>query len=131
HLRLRSLPEPVKQLLTEKKLSMGQARTLRALDDEQAMIKLDNKAVKDHITVSQLEKMVAELKKQAKRPDKPKTVKRKSPFVREYESKLMDKFGTDVIINEKGTKGKIQIEYTSQSDLNRILVDVLEIDLED
>ena len=131
HLRLRSLPEPVKQLLTEKKLSMGQARTLRALDDEQAMIKLANKAVKDHLTVRQLEKMVSELKKQAKSPDKPKTVKRKSPFVREYESKLMDKFGTDVIINEKGTKGKIQIEYTSQSDLNRILVDVLEIDLED
>ena len=131
HLRLRSLPEPVKQLLTEKKLSMGQARTLRALDDEQAMIKLANKAVKEHLTVRQLEKMVSELKKQAKNPEKPQPVKRKSPFVREYESKLMDKFGTDVMINEKGTKGKIQIEYTSQSDLNRILVDVLEIDLED
>ena len=131
HLRLRSLPEPVKQLLTEKKLSMGQARTLRALDDEQAMIKLANKAVKEHLTVRQLEKMVSELKKQAKNPEKPQPVKRKSPFVREYESKLMDKFGTDVMINEKGTKGKIQIEYTSQSDLNRILVDVLDIDLED
>src|SRR5699024_4469459 len=86
-LRLRSLPEPVKQLLTEKKLSMVQARTLRALDDEQAMINLANKAVKDHLTVRQLEKMDSELKKQAKSPDKPKTIKRKSPFVREYESK--------------------------------------------
>lgn len=131
HLRLRSLPEQVKQLMTEKKLSMGQARTLRALDDEKAMIRLANKAVKEHLTVRQLEKMVSDLKKQAKSPEKPKQVKRKSPFVREYENKLMDKFGTDVIINEKGKKGKIQIEYTSQSDLNRILIDVLDIDLED
>ncbi|MEY8292092.1 ParB/RepB/Spo0J family partition protein [Carnobacteriaceae bacterium 52-44] len=131
HLRLRSLPEQVKQLLTEKKLSMGQARTLRALDDEQAMIRLANKAVKEHLTVRQLEKMVSELKKEAKNPEKPKQVKKKSPFVREYENKLMDKFGTDVIINEKGTKGKIQIEYTSQSDLNRILIDVLDIDLDE
>ncbi|HLR88232.1 MAG TPA: ParB/RepB/Spo0J family partition protein [Atopostipes sp.] len=131
HLRLRSLPEQVKQLLTEKKLSMGQARTLRALDDQQAMIRLANKAVKEHLTVRQLEKMVSELKKEAKNPEKPKQVKKKSPFVREYENKLMDKFGTDVIINEKGTKGKIQIEYTSQSDLNRILIDVLDIDLDE
>ena len=42
----------------------------------------------------------------------------------------MDKFGTDVSISERGKKGKIQIEYTSQSDLNRILVDVLDIDLD-
>lgn len=131
HLRLRSLPEQVKQLLTNKKLSMGQARTLRALDDEQTMIRLANKAVKEHLTVRQLEKMVSELKKEAKEPGKPKQVKKKSPFVREYENKLMDKFGTDVIINEKGTKGKIQIEYTSQSDLNRILIDVLDIDLDE
>ena len=43
----------------------------------------------------------------------------------------MDKFGTDVVINERGPKGKIQIEYTSQSDLNRILIDVLNIDLDE
>ncbi|HLR92532.1 MAG TPA: ParB/RepB/Spo0J family partition protein [Atopostipes sp.] len=131
HLRLRSLPEEVKQLLTEKKLSMGQARTLRALDDENTMIRLAKKAVKDNLTVRQLEKMVSDIKKETKQPAKPKKVKRKSPFVREYESKLMDKFGTDVIINEQGSKGKIQIEYTSQSDLNRILIDVLDIDLDE
>ncbi len=130
YLRLRSLPEEVKKLLTEKKLSMGQARTLRALDDDQTMILLARRAVKENLTVRQLEKIVSDLKKE-KEPKQPKEVKRKSPFVREYESKLMDKFGTDVIINEQGDKGKIQIEYTSQSDLNRILIDVLNIDLED
>lgn len=131
YLRLRSLPEEVKQLLTNKKLSMGQARTLRALDDENEMIRLAKRAVKENLTVRQLEKIVSELKKEVTNPKEAKQPKRKSPFVREYESKLMDKFGTDVVISERGPKGKIQIEYTSQSDLNRILIDVLNIDLDE
>lgn len=131
HLRLRSLPAEVKALLTEGKLSMGQARTLRSLSDEKVMIRLAKKAVEEELTVRQLEKLVSNIKKAKEDPEEVKPRTKKSPFVREYENKLMDKFGTDVIINEKGVKGKIQIEYTSQSDLNRILIDVLDIDLDE
>lgn len=131
HLRLRSLPNEVKQLLNDKKLSMGQARTIRALADEKEIIQLSRRAVKENLTVRELEKIVTEIKNATKEPKEVKKPKKKSPFVRAYENKLMDKFGTDVIINEKGSKGKIQIEYTSQSDLNRILVDILNIDLDE
>jgi len=130
HLRLRTLPDEVKQLITDNKLSMGQARTLRSLGDEKQVIALAKKAVKEHLTVRQLEKIVSDIKKDGEKPKEKPKQKRKSPFVREYESRLMDKFGTDVNINEQGEKGKIQIEYTSQSDLNRILIDVLGIDLD-
>lgn len=130
HLRLRSLPDTVKELITNDELSMGQARTLRSLADDKDVVRLAKKAVKEGLTVRQLEKMVSNIKKDQKKPTKKKKSKKKSPFVREYESRLMDKFGTDVNINEKGDKGKIQIEYTSQSDLNRILIDVLNIDLD-
>lgn len=130
HLRLRTLPDEVKQLITENKLSMGQARTLRSLGDEKQVIRLAKQAVKENLTVRQLEKMVSDIKKEIDQPKETPKRRKKSPFVREYENRLMDKFGTDVIINEKGPKGKIQIEYTSQSDLNRILVDVLNIDLD-
>ncbi len=130
HLRLRTLPDEVKQLITDNKLSMGQARTLRSLGDEKQVIALAKKAVKEHLTVRQLEKIVSDIKKDGEKPKEKPKQKRKSPFVREYESRLMDKFGTDVNINEQGEKGKIQIEYTSQSDLNRILIDVLDIDLD-
>lgn len=130
HLRLRSLPAVVKEMLNNKELSMGQARTLRALNDEKEVIRLAKLAVKENLTVRQLEKMVSDIKQKANDPDKTKTPKAKSPFIKAYENKLMDKFGTDVIINERGAKGKILIEYTSQSDLNRILVDVLNIDLD-
>lgn len=131
HLRLRSLPNEVKQLLNDKKLSMGQARTIRALADEKEIIQLSRRAVKENLTVRELEKIVTEIKNATKEPKEVKKPKKKSPFIRAYENKLMDKFGTDVIINEKGSKGKIQIEYTSQSDLNRILVDILNIDLDE
>lgn len=130
HLRLRSLPDEVKQLITDNELSMGQARTLRSLGDEKEVARLAKKAVKENLTVRQLEKLVSDIKKDITQPKEAPKRRQKSPFVREYESRLMDKFGTDVNINEKGEKGKIQIEYTSQSDLNRILVDVLNIDLD-
>lgn len=130
HLRLRSLPEEVKQLLNEQKLSMGQARTIRALTDDQDVLRLARKAVKENLTVRQLERIVAEFKKEGNEQKEFKTTKSKSPFVVEYENKLMDKFGTDVLIKERGKAGKIEIDYTSQSDLNRILIDVLKIDLD-
>ena len=129
HLRLRTLPAEVKVLINESKLSMGQARTLRSLSDEPEVIRLAKRAVAENLTVRQLEKMVYDIKNKANEPNKPKMPK-KSPFIREYENQLMDKFGTDVKISEQGEKGKIQIEYTSQSDLNRILIDVLSIDLD-
>lgn len=132
HLRLRSLPKKVKDLISEKKLSMGQARTLRALADDQEIIQLAKRAVKEELTVRQLEKIVSEIKnpEAAKIKTVEKTSgKEKSVFVKAYQNKLMDKFGTDVVIKEQGNKGKIQIEYTSKEDLNRILMDVLKIDL--
>lgn len=129
HLRLRTLPEEVKVLINDGQLSMGQARTLRSLNDEKTVIRLAKKAVAENLTVRQLEKIVSDIKNKTDKTKKPKTAA-KSPFIREYENQLMDKFGTDVKINEQGEKGKIQIEYTSQSDLNRILVDVLNIDLD-
>ncbi len=131
HLRLRKLPEEVKQLITNGELSMGQARTLRSLDDAEQIVLLARKAVKEKLTVRELEKMVAALKnKKTEQPAKKPAPTRKSPFIKAYENQLMDKFGTDVSISERGEKGKIQIEYTSQSDLNRILIDVLDIDLD-
>lgn len=129
HLRLRTLPDEVKELINEGKLSMGQARTLRSLKNDEQVIRLAKKAVSENLTVRQLEKMVSELKDEKSDPKRAR--KLKSPFIREYENQLMDKFGTDVKISEQGKKGKIQIEYTSESDLNRILVDVLDIDLDD
>lgn len=129
HLRLRSLPEPVKDLLQEGNLSMGQARTILGLKDKKKMTKLARRCVKENLTVRQLEHLVNEANNKSVPKQKPASTKQKSVFVRRTEEALTDKFGTSVDIRERGEKGKIEIEYVSQDDLNRILEEVLNIDI--
>lgn len=128
HLRLLSLPEEVKKLVQEGKLSNGQARTLLGLKDKSKIKKLARRAVKEKLTVRQLEHLVAEANQNPKKDGKKDNAPVKSVYIRKSEELLTDKFGTSVIIREKGEKGKIEIEYVSPDDLNRILEE-LNIDL--
>jgi ParB family chromosome partitioning protein len=128
HLRLLSLPEEVKKLVQEGKLSNGQARTLLGLKDKSKIKKLARRAVKEKLTVRQLEHLVAESNQNPKKDGNKDNAPVKSVYIRKSEELLTDKFGTSVIIREKGEKGKIEIEYVSPDDLNRILEE-LNIDL--
>lgn len=129
YLRLLTLPSLVKDLVQQETLSMGQARTLLGLKDKKTILSLANRAVKEGLTVRQLEQLVTEInenegKKAVKKVKK--AAKEKPYYIRESEDRLMDKFGTTVVIQEKEGKGKIEIEYLSESDLTRIL-DILNI----
>lgn len=130
HLRLRALPEDVKSMLQNGELSMGQARTILGLKDKKKVVKLAQRAVKEELTVRQLEHLVSEANNKPDIKKKVSKQKKKSVFVRRYEEKLTDKFGTSVGIREQGEKGKIEIEYVSQDDLSRILEEVLKIDID-
>lgn len=125
YIRLLGLPQEVKLYLASGELSMGQARTLLALDNETDIIQLAKRVIKDGLTVRQLEDIVQKmLLPKSSHMHKPKVER---PFyIVESEERLMDKFGTSVSIVEKGTKGKIEIEYLSKADLTRIL-DILNI----
>lgn len=128
HLRLLTLPEGVKELLQTEQLSMGQARTLLGLKNRELMAEVAAKAIKESLTVRQLEQLVSELNDQKASPKR--KIKKEAPakpyYIRESEERLMDKFGTSVLIQEKEGKGKIEIEYLSAGDLTRIL-DILDI----
>lgn len=127
YLRLLTLPKIVKDLVQKETLSMGQARTLLGLKDKAKMIALANRALKENLTVRQLEQIVAKMNEGDMATEKPKKqVKEKPYYIRESEDRLMDKFGTTVAIQEKEGKGRIEIEYLSAADLTRIL-DILEI----
>lgn len=132
HLRLLTLPKTVKDLVQKGQLSMGQARTLLGLKDRKQIIAIANRVVKENLTVRQLEQLVLELNGENEKPKKAiqKIIKEKPVYVRESEERLMDKFGTNVSIQEKGGKGKIEIEYLSKDDLTRIL-DILNIQFDD
>ncbi|MCH4056870.1 ParB/RepB/Spo0J family partition protein [Lapidilactobacillus gannanensis] len=120
YLRLLTLPEQTKKYLQAGQLSMGQARTLLSLKHKEQIDQVAKKALADNLTVRQLEQLVLQLN-----TDKPKAAKQrqpKSPFIVATENALVDQLGTKVKIdsNKKGA-GKIEINYASTDDLNRIL----------
>lgn len=128
YLRLLDLPREVKTFVQDGKLSMGQARTLLALKDKDKLVELAEKTIKENYTVRQLEQIVNDMngKKKVKKDRK----KKLSPYLLQSQDRLQEKFGTKVAIkaNEKTGKGKIEINYLSTEDFNRIL-DVLNIEL--
>ena len=130
YLRLLGLPGKVKLMLQDGSLSMGQARTLLAVKDEQKLIELAEKTVKEGLTVRQLEQLVAQINGK-----KPKKTKKKpnpyEPYIKQTENLLQEKFGTKVAVkyNAKSGKGKIEIDYLSIDDFNRIM-DILKIKLD-
>ena len=130
YLRLLTLPKLVKEMVQDERLSMGQARTLLGLKDKNQILKLANRCVKESLTVRQLEQIVSAMNDKKEVKKTPRIVKEKPYYLREGEERLMDKFGTNVEISEKDGKGKIEIEYLSQSDLTRIL-DILNIQFDE
>lgn len=132
YLRLLSLPDQVKELLTQEALSMGQARTLLGLKDKDEIIKLAQKVVKENLTVRQLEELVQQIND--KQVTKTKSAKKipispaKPKYILALEQEIEELLGTQTNIVQKGEKGKIEIEYLSQEDLMRIL-DILKINL--
>ncbi|WP_220752234.1 ParB/RepB/Spo0J family partition protein [Apilactobacillus xinyiensis] len=128
YLRLLKLPYEVQELLKANKLSMGQARTLLAIKDKNKLVKLALETVAKDLTVRQLEKMINDDQKKTSATTKSHV--KKSPFVRDTEQQLRDLFGTSVLVNENnGGRGKIEIDYSSNQDLNRIL-QILNISLD-
>ncbi|WP_373836016.1 ParB/RepB/Spo0J family partition protein [Jeotgalibaca arthritidis] len=131
YLRLLTLPEDVKLLLRNGDLTMGQARTLLGLKDQKQMSELAKQVVQDGITVRQLEQLVQQMTEPTETKEKKKRQKIAKPsYILESEERLMDRFGTSVQITPKGEQGKIEIEYLSPNDLDRIL-ELLNVEFDD
>lgn len=115
-LRLLKLPQEVKQLVVDKKLTMGHVRPLLGLNDEEQMYEAAQEILKQKMSVRAAEKYVKELthKEPVVKHD-PK--KEKDPLVKDIENRMSEKLGTYVEISKK----EICISYTGTDDLNRIL----------
>ena len=116
-LRLLKLPDYVRDLVSEGKLSAAHGRTVITIEDEDARKKLCDKIVREGLSVRETEKLAAEIGKPKKKPVK----KTKNANVAKVERELKDALGTKVNINQKGNKGKIEIEYFSKDELERLL----------
>ena len=120
HVRLLSLPAKIQELITEGKISMGHGRALLGLRKKESITKVVEKVLKDGLNVRQLEQLIQELNEHVSRETK-KPVPEKDIFIKEQESSLCERFGTKVQIKQTKDKGKIEIEFFSKEDLERIL----------
>ena len=125
-MRLLNLPEFVTDGVETKDISIGHAKILAGLKDEELVLKLAMIIKEQQISVRELEELVnqsgapKQVKKSAKVP--------KDTHFKVLEDNLKSHFGTKVNIKDKNGKGQIVINYLSNDDLNRVL-DILGIDL--
>lgn len=120
HLRLLQLGEDVQHFIREGKITMGHGRALLSLKDERQRHALAEKTIQDSLNVRQLEKLVKILNQDPGKETKHNRVEQ-SPFIKEKEETLRDRFGTSVTIKKGKKKGKIEIDFFSEDDLERIL----------
>lgn len=119
HIRLLSLPEEVRNAITNGELSMGHGKALLGLKKKKNIPLIMLKTLKENLNVRQLEALVQRLNENVPRETKP--TGKKDIFTIEKESELREIFGTPVSIVKNKNKGKIEIEFFSEDDLERIL----------
>ncbi|MBR3375532.1 MAG: ParB/RepB/Spo0J family partition protein [Firmicutes bacterium] len=121
-LRLLKLPEEIRDLISDGSLSAGHGRTLVSVPDEARQIEIARKILKEGLSVRETEKLAAEKEEPGK---KRRGRKPKDPDVARVEADLKEALGTRVNIKRTGRKGKIEIEFFSRDELER-LIEMLE-----
>lgn len=116
-LRLLQLSDEVREYVSRGTLSMGHARALLAIEDLQLQAELATKAIEEDWSVRKLETVIYEPKKKVSRETSSSAKMR--PFIH-YEEKIRQILGTSVRIQSGKKRGKIEIEYFSEDDLERI-----------
>ena len=126
-LRLLQLPEEVLSMLSEGALSAGHARCLITIEDRKALIELAEEIVRKGLSVRDAEKRAKALKEgsrsgaQRKKQEKTGEDELSELFLQDLEKQLCEGLGTKVRIRSgAGEKGRIEIEYYSMDDLNRL-----------
>lgn len=120
-IRLLKLAPEIQEMLIDERLSSGHARALLPIEDKEKQVAIAHKVFDEHLSVRETEKLVRNLLKEA--PDKTeKKQEEKDIFYRDLEEKIKSIIGTKVSIQKKSKKkGKIEIEYYSPEELERIM----------
>lgn len=116
--RLLSLPDQVIAYINNGELSMGHGRALLGLNNKENLLDVVKKIRDQKLNVRQVEKMISEINN--KKPIKRRKLE-KDVFIQARESILRDRLGTGVNIQRGKRKGKIEIEFYSDDDLERII----------
>ena len=118
-MRLLKLDERVQQMIVDDMISTGHARTLLAIEDHEEQYNLANKIFDEKLSVRETEKLIKELKNPKK--EKEKKVIEHDFIYKDLEERMKTVMGTKVHVNPKTKgQGKIEIEYYSDEELERI-----------
>lgn len=119
-MRLLKLSDEVQQMVIDEMISTGHARALLSIEDKEQQYAIAQKIFDEKLSVRDVEKLVKNLNK----PEKPKKVENKdlTVFYQQIEDNLKESLSTKVSISSKGNgAGKIEIEFFSNEDLDRLL----------
>ena len=122
-MRLLKLDERVQNMVIENLISSGHGRTLLSIDDGDMQYQLAEKILDENLSVREAEKLVKTVmnQKENKKADEEESLQEKS-MITFFENKMKDILGSKVSIkNKKNNKGKIEIEYYSKDELERII----------
>lgn len=117
-IRLLNLDERVLNYLIDGTISGGHGKVLASINDKNLQYEISKKIIDEGLNVRQTEKLIKKI--EGKKENKEKIIK-KEVYIKDIEDKLKNYFGTKVIINKGRKKGKIEIEYYSKDDLDRII----------
>ena len=121
-LRIINLPESVIRLLQGGQITLGHAKLLLGLDDPSVQVLISQKIERDRLSVRETEELLQRIN--TDREEKLSQKKKTKPIVtemRSIEEKLRENFQTKVHLKGDGSKGKIEINYYSEEELNRLL----------
>lgn len=119
-MRLLKLDERVQQMVVDEMLSTGHARALLAIEDPDLQFQTANKIYNERLSVREVEKLVKNIGKE-KSSKKEKDFQQEAVF-QDLEEKMKVSLGTKVSINRKDDKkGRIEIEYYSMEELERLM----------
>ncbi len=130
-MRLLDLHEDVQSMVAQSRISVGHAKAILSLKDNEAQLLAADQVIKRKLTVRATEKLAQDF-------NKPKTATQatatgsaeEDALIKQIQDKLQNDFSTRVNIQHSAKKGKIEIEYYGNKDLNRIL-DLLGVSLSD
>ncbi|NWF97674.1 MAG: ParB/RepB/Spo0J family partition protein [Nitrospirae bacterium] len=115
YLRLLKLPDEVKSLMYNGSLSIGHAKAILSIEGKTNQIEAARRIVQKRLSVREAESITKKITKTTKKEIK------KDPQINLLEDKLIKNLGTKVRIISRGKKGKIEIEYYSYEELERLL----------
>ena len=119
-LRLRQLPDPIKESIREGSLSMGHARALLGITAADQQLTTWRAIVTKSLSVRQTEALIRRLKSEKKR-QKVTAATSEDRYFSDMAEDLSRHFGTKVLIRKSGQRGKVEIEFYSNDDLDRLI----------